>query len=202
MSTLKSAPVFLFAALLLCACATPPQGPLNMPALGDNEAMIAPNVVFTIPPPSAVGQSANVAQTIVADFRRQAFSFDAQIQLSPAELDLVALDGFGRRALTVNWKASGIEHTEAPWLPPYVRPADILADIAVVYWPADVLAQSLKRSGAVVREWHRIRTISANKRDLIVVKYGRDGEGWGRSAKLKNLAFGYEIDIQSAEIGP
>ena len=29
-----------------------------------------------------------------------------------------------------------------------------------------------------------------------------DGEGWSRSAKLRNLAFGYEIDIRSIELSP
>jgi hypothetical protein len=197
---MRSAAAFLLAGLMLAGCATPPPGP--PPNLADDEAMLAPKLVFKIPPPSAVKLNASFAQTVVAKFRGMSFQFDSQVQITPEELDLVSLNGLGQRAMTVTWKPSGIEHTQAPWLPSFVRPADFLADIAIVFWPADVLQDALKGTGAVVREWHRIRTISLDKRDIVSVKYGRDGEGWNRTAKLKNLAFGYEIDIQSAELGP
>lgn len=181
--------------LLLTGCATP----TPPTSLGDTQAIIAPEIVFAVPPPAALGQTVNVTQSIVARFKDQSFSFDAQIQITPIELDLAALDGFGRRGLTVTWKPDGIVSQPAPWLPKFIRPADILADIALVYWPRETLAPSLLASGATVVQTNVSRTISAGGHDLIVVEYG-SGSGWNRSAKLRNLAFGYEIDIQSAEI--
>lgn len=188
--------IALAACLLLAGCATP----APPPSLGDTQAVIAPKVIFAVPPPAAINQSANVTQSIVAHFKDQSFSFDAQIQLTPTELDLAALDGFGRRGLTISWKPDGIVSQPAPWLPKFIRPADILADIALVYWPREALATSLVTSGATLAQTDDSRTVSANGHDLVVVEYG-PGEGWGRSAKLRNLVFGYEIDIQSAEIG-
>ncbi len=117
-----------------CATLTALMAPSS---LGDNEAMIAPNVVFAISaahPTSDRPQT--VAQTIVAHYRDQSYAFEAQIQITPKHLELAALDGLGRRALTISWNPGGIEHKQAAaWLPPFIRPADILADVAIVYWP-------------------------------------------------------------------
>jgi hypothetical protein len=161
--------------------------------------MIAPKVIFVVPPPTTLNQTVNVTQSIVAHFQDKSFSFDAQIQITPSKLDLAALDGFGRRGLTVSWKPEGITSEPAPWLPKFIRPADILADIALVYWPQDTLSPSLAATGAALSETQSDRKITADGHDLIVIEYGA-GEGWNRPAKLRNLVFGYEIDIQSAEI--
>jgi hypothetical protein len=180
--------------LLLAGCASRPQ-------LANDEALIAPRTTFAVPPPGADAVPKTVAQSIVAHYHDQSFTFDAQIQIAPQEFDLVALDGLGRRALTVHWTAGKMDYQAAPWLPPLMRPADILADIAIVYGSEQDIAQSIARSGATLTTTPRARTIAKGNHDLIVVDYG-DGEGWSRSAKLRNLAFGYEIDIRSTEPSP
>lgn len=182
--------------LLLAGCASAPPQPMT-PPLADNEALLAPRTRFAVPPPSALGQTIAVAQTIVARFRDQSFAFDAQLQINPEELDLVALDSLGRRSLTVTWKDGKIESTAAPWLPSFVRPADILADIMIVYGPEQVVSSSAASAGAALTIKDNQRMIAAGSRKLIVVKYGA-GEGWNRSAKLHNFAFDYDIAIQSA----
>ena len=190
----------LLAAMLLSGCASRTTMQTR-PPLADNQAMVAPKVIFAIPPPSAIGQTVDLVQTLTAHYRKQSYVFDVQIQITPEQLDLVALDGLGRRALTVTWKADKIDYQPAPWLPPILRPADILADFVIVYWPDEVVSSSLKASHAILTTTDRGRKISSGRRDLIVVEYGK-GEGWNRSAKLRNLAFGYEIDIQSSANQP
>lgn len=180
--------------LLLAGCASRPQ-------LANDEALIAPRTAFAVPPPGADAVPKTVAQSIVAHYRDQSFTFDAQIQIAPQDFDLVALDGLGRRALTVHWKSGKMDFEAAPWLPPLMRPADILADIAIVYAPEQDIAQAIARSGATLTATPAGRTIAKGNRDLIVVDYG-EGEGWNRSAKLRNVAFGYEIDIRSTELSP
>lgn len=178
------------AALTLSGCAS---------QLPDDEALIAPKTVFTVPRPEAAGGTTTVAQSIVARYQDRTFAFDAQIQIAPDAFDLVALDGLGRRALTVHWQAGKVNFEAAPWLPPAVRPADILADIAIVYGPQKTVSESVAQFGAVLTETDTTRAISRNSHDLVVVDYG-SGQGWDRDAKLRNLAFGYEIDIQSKEV--
>lgn len=193
---MKIAAVLL--ALLLAGCAGAPKPP---PGLGDNQAIIAPKLVLMIPPPSAIGRDVDLAQHIVARFRGQSYAFDMQIAITKDRLDLVALDGFGRRALTVSWKDGAPSFERASWLPPVFRPADILASFVTAYWPDDVVAGAMKDKTVTVVTKDGVRRIARNGHDLIVVTYGT-GEGWNRSATLKNVAFGYEIDIQSTENNP
>lgn len=188
----------LFAALLiliLAGCAGVPKPP---PGLRDNQAIVAPRTILTIPPPSAIGRRVDLAQSIVARFHGQSYAFDLQIAIDKDRLDLVALDGFGRRALTVSWKDGAPSFEKAAWLPTIFRPADILASFVIAYWPDDVVAAAIHDPAVTVVTRDGVRKVSRKGRDLIVVKYG-PGEGWNRSATLKNPAFGYEIDIQSAE---
>lgn len=103
MTVIGSRVLSLMGWLLLAGCASTSTARLT-PPLADDEALLAPKARFVVPPPAAMGETVNVAQTIIARFRDTSYVFDAQLQISPDELDLVALDGLGRRALTVTWK--------------------------------------------------------------------------------------------------
>jgi hypothetical protein len=167
----------------------------------DDEALIAPATRFVVPIPASANGSLGIAQSIVAHYRDRSFTFEAQIQTSPGKFDLAALDGLGRRALTVHWSAGKMDFTAAPWLPPVVTPADVLADIAIIYGPRDATARAIAKSGGTVTETPTSLTISENNHELIVVEYGK-GDGWNRAATMRNFAFGYELDIQSRQISP
>lgn len=182
-------------ALLLTACAGVPKPP---PGLGDNQAIVAPRVVLTIPAPAAAGRKLDLAQSIIAKFYGRSYALDLQIAIDTDRLDLVAMDGFGRRAMTVSWKDGAPKLEKADWLPPVFRPADILAAFVIAYWPDAVVAAAINDPSVTVTTKDGVRHISRDGKDLITVTYG-GGEGWNRSAVLANIAFGYEIDIQSAE---
>jgi hypothetical protein len=195
MSAVPTRLAAVFAATLLAGCMAMPQPPPGYPA---NQAIVAPQLNFVLPPPATLGQTVSVAQTIVSRFRGNSFAVEAQIQITPDSLDFVAMDGFGRRALTINWHGGVPVYQPAPWLPPTLRPANILADFVICYWPDDAIAAAIKDSGATLVTVDGKRKIMRGSRELIVVEYG-PGSGWNRAAKLRNIAFGYEIDVQSAE---
>ena len=182
-------------ALVLCGCAT--QAPNASIAIQDNETLLAPGVACAMPPPT--GSNVNAAQTIVAHFRGQTYSFEAQIQETPDEFDLVALDNLGRRAMSVKWRGGHMDYSRADWLPVGVRPADMLGDIAIVFWPTDTVRTALAACGATLIETSNGRVVKVHNRNVIDVAY-EHGEGWNRAAHLRNPAFGFSIDIQSAEI--
>lgn len=183
--------------LVLCGCATPNA---TIPA-ADDQAVLAPNLACALPPPAAVGGNINIAQSIVAHFRGQTFSFEAQIQATQDEFDLVALDNLGRRAMSVKWHDGHLDYTRADWLPLQIRPADMLEDVAIVYWPADAMTQALAACGAELKTTENGRKVVAHNRNVIAVSY-ESGDGWNRTAHLRNRTFGFDIDIRSAEIAP
>jgi hypothetical protein len=195
MSAVQIRVAAVLALTLATGCVSMPQPPPGYPA---NQAIVAPQVNFVLPPPATLGQTVSVAQTIVSRFRGQSFAIDAQVQITPDSLDFVAMDGFGRRALTIAWRGGDPVYQPASWLPPMLRPANILADFVICYWPDAAVAEAIKGSGATLVTINGKRKIMRGTRELIVVEYG-PGNGWNRAAKLRNIAFGYEIDVQSAE---
>jgi hypothetical protein len=197
--TARSLRLTSLALFALGGCVT--TAPNSGTSVSDDLAVLAPHLTCAIPPPGAAGATVNVTQNIVARFRGQTFSFDAQIQATPEEFDLVALDTLGRRAMSVKWRGGHMDFTRAQWLPIEVRPADILADIAIVYWPTEIVAPALTACGATLTAAANGRIVSVHNRDVIAVTYAR-GEGWNRAAHVSNKAFDFDIDIQSVELAP
>jgi hypothetical protein len=184
----------LLACLVCYGCATRAN-------LREDQALLAPYKPLSVPALDVFGMPASISQTIVAHFKTQSYVFDVELQITGTELDFVALDGLGRRALTATWTGSTLNYTAADWLPKFVRPADILSDIAMAYGSEAPLAAALRKDGAILTDTATGRQIADGGRDLVVIDFGA-GEGWDRPATLKNLALDYEIRIQSHAIGP
>lgn len=179
--------------VLLDGCAAPPAT--------KEGTLIAPNLYFLTPTPRELGYSVNASQLVTARYRGDVYVFQAQIAISPERLTMIGLDPFGRRALTITSTDSGVTVEAAPGLPDGLRPANILADIAIVYWPEEAVRQGLSQSPAILRASARERSILLNGTELIRVDYdaAQNGE-WARSARYMNVTFGYELDLRSEAV--
>jgi len=187
----------LLPVFFLCGCAAIP--PVSGGAPRDDQAVLGPGLACTIPPPAAAGGTIDAAQFIVAHFHDQTFTFQVQLQITPKQFDLVAIDNVGRRALTANWNGVHLDFTRAQWLPTLVRPADILTDVAIAYWPEGGIASALSACGAHLADTDGVRSVSAQGRNLMTVNYVVGG-GWNRAVHLYNLALGFGIDVQSEDL--
>ncbi len=182
--------VFLLIGTLAgCAAAPQPQSA---------SALIGPDLRFAIPSPRELGRSVDATQLVTAHFRGQTQVFEAHISVSPERLTFIGLDPLGRRALTVTQSDAGITVDAAPWLPSGLRAENILADVAIVYWPEEAVRRGLSRTAATLHADGHERTITANGRDIVRVEYERrQGNTWAGAARYQNVAFGYELDLQS-----
>lgn len=175
----------------LAGCATTPQP--------EASALIAPELRFAIPGPRELGYRVDASQLVTAHFRGDTQVFEAHLTVSPERLTFVGLDPLGRRALTVISTDAGISVDAAPWLPAGLKAENILADIAIMYWPEEAVRRGLSSSAAILHADPHERSITAAGREIIHVDYGpRQGESWAGSARYRNIAFGYELDLQSA----
>lgn len=178
-----------FGTLAGCAAAPPPEA----------SALIAPELRFAIPAPRELGYRVDASQLVTAHFRGDTQVFEAHLTVSPDRLTFIGLDPLGRRALTVTSTDAGIAVDAAPWLPAGLKAENILADIAIMYWPEEAVRRGLTRSAATLHVDPHERSITANGREVIHVDYGaQQGESWAGSARYRNLAFGYELELQSA----
>lgn len=172
--------------LTLAACAAPVPG--NAPV------MVAPGVTLALPAPADLGRSIDAMQMVSARHGAEIWVFEGRLSVRPDEVRLACLDGMGRRALTVAWTGARLEVERAPWVPDTLRAENILADIVLLYWPEQVVRQSLH--GAALHQDGSRRDIG----DAVAISWA--GDPWNGSARLHNAAWDYELNVQSATVGP
>ena len=182
--------VLLLGLLASTGCTAPPDDP--------GETRIAPRLAFRLPTPASLGYRVSAHQLITGHFGGETYVFETEIAISPAAVDLVGLDAFGRRALTLRWSGSVLDATSAPWLPATIRPANSLADLALTSWPEPALADALAGSDAELVAAPMRRAVRHDGGEIIVIDY--DGAGarrWNGRIRYRNLGFGYDLEIQS-----
>lgn len=160
---------------------------------------IAPGLQFAIPTGRELGYSVDSTQLITAHVRDQVQVFQAYVSATPDKVTIIAFDPFGGRALTVIATDDAIHTEVSPIVPAVLRPGNILADVAIVYWPAAAVRRGLAGTSATLYDDDRERTITNNGRDVVRVTYDTPHENtWTKTAHLRNIAFGYELDLQSS----
>lgn len=174
--------------LLLAGCAA------SVPAPATAPVPVAPGVTLVLPSPAELGHSIDAVQMVTARHGGQSWVFEGRLSVRPDELRLVCLDGMGRRALTVIWSGGRLEVERAPWVPDDLRAENILADIMLMYWPEEAVRRAL--SGAALRQDRAGRGIG----DAIAITWA--GDKWNGAAHLRNDAWDYDLDVQSATVGP
>ena len=175
-----------FLALALAACAAPPP-----PA---ERVTVAPGITLELPPPGDLGQSVEAVQMVTARHGGDRFVFEARLSVGPERLLLAGSDSLGRRAMTVTWSKGHVDVERASWLPDTLRPENILADIILLYWPEAVVRRAL--AGADLRQTATGRSVG----DSIAVTWR--GDPWSGTARLRNLAWDYDLEVRSVVVGP
>jgi hypothetical protein len=175
---------------MLSACATGP---------APNSVRIAPGLDLVLPSPGTLGRTLQATQLVTAHYQDRTVLFEGHVSASPAQVLLVVVDQFGRRALSVTWNDAALTYTAAPWLPATLRPQSMLADIVVLYWPAPVVRRALAPSGGTLVTAPGVRSVVLGGREIIHAEYqpSAPGETWAGHARYRNLPWGYDLDIQS-----
>ena len=167
----------------------------------EGSVRVTHEMFLVLPKPSTLGRSLEANQLITAHYGDQTFVFEGHMSASPDRLLLLGLDGMGRKALTVSWDAQGIHAETASWLPKQLRPENMLADIVMIYWPAEQVNAALAASGGHVTVSGHHRSISDAKGKVIQLDTSGD-DPWNGSLQYRNLAWGYGLDVQSVEAKP
>jgi hypothetical protein len=185
--------VLLAAALGGCAARND-----GMPA---DAVRIAPTVTLVMPRPGDLGRSLEAVQLVTAHYGDQTFVFESHLSATPERFLLVGLDTVGRKAMTITWTDAGIDYEAAPWVPKELRPANILADIVVLYWPEASVRHAL--SGGTLDAGPKRRSVIAGAQEVIRAEYWptRPGDPWSGRLHYENRAWGYTLDVESLETG-
>ena len=93
------------------------------------------------------------------------------------------------------WDGHTLEQTRAPWLPPQVRGERVLDDLQFALWPADAIRAKLPAGWSLVEADGGRRLEQGGKAWLVLEPLD------GGRLRLRNLAEGYELVIESLEMG-
>jgi len=160
-------------------------------------AEIAPHLLFSVPAPGELGFAVEAEQRVTAQYGDDRQVFEAHLSVARNRLLLIAFDPFGRRLFTLSEDGT-LQFAAQPDLPAALRPENVLADIALVYWPEPAIARGLP-TGVRITEHDNHRSISVGGREIIDVDYDRSSDrAWPRVAHYRNLALGYALEIESS----
>ncbi len=180
-----------------------PNGQMPSGQVPDAQVMVAPGVTFALPSPATLGRSVEAQQLVTARYRNDTFAFEASISVTPARLLLVGTDMLGRRAMTIEWTGNDLTFEAAPWLPAELRARNIIADIMLAHWPQNAVRAGLAPAHALQQADPGHRAIVVDGRDMIRIDREDGAAGsWSGRWLYRNLGWGYQLDIQSAEAAP
>jgi hypothetical protein len=194
--------LWLLATLAGCGQAsTAPLSELAAPAAKANAGLIGPGRSFELPSPADLGRSIEAVQLLAVRYDGQIFAFEGRLRITPESLMLVGLDGMGRRAMTLTWDGRDMVVETAPWLPTTFRPTGMLSDIVVLYWPEAIVRKALATAGCDLVETTKTRRVRCGNDEVLRARYEWPAGGkWVGTLRYSNLAWGYEIEVQSQEL--
>jgi len=194
-TNLSGMPVQLDEKAPLAAAPAAQTAPVNQAPL------IGPGVAIVLPKPRQMGRSLEVAQLVTLRFAGQSLTLEARLSITPERLVLVGIDGMGRRAMTVTWDGEATTVESAPWLPAAARPTNMLSDVVVLFFPTAAVRQAVAAAGCELALTKRTRVVHCGEADVIQAEYDEGSTApWNGKLRYRNLAWGYEAEVRSAEL--
>ena len=176
-------PILLVLLLLFSGCTPPPPAQV---------ATLAPGVTLDLSA-AGTGPTLEADQMVTARRDGETFVLTAVLSSQPGHLLLIATDPLGRRALRLEWQHGTLTVERAPWVPETLPPANVLADLMLMFWPAETVRTHL--TGAELIETPGDRRLRRDGTDLIVIQ--RDPDPWNGGASLDHRLWHYALTVHS-----
>ncbi len=145
-------------------------------------------------PPSALAEPLQLQQRLQFRFGSHERELDALLEADGEQVRL-AVQAMGQTGVRMVWDGRTLEQTRAPWLPPQVRGERVLDDLQFALWPADAIRARLPVDWQLVEADGGRRLEQGGKAWLVLEPLD------GGRLRLQNLAEGYELVIESLDMG-
>ena len=167
----------------------------------DTAVILAPDLRLDLPQPAAMGRSIEAVQMVSAHRDGKTMVFEAHLSITPERVLLVGVDPTGQRLMTVTWRGTAITVEKSPFLPKEVQPGAMLADLVVLYWPEAVVRQALAASGATLATDAAGRQVFLHGKPIVEATYQKgSSDPWVGGLHYRNLAWGYDIDVETLQV--
>ncbi|MBC3880915.1 DUF3261 domain-containing protein [Undibacterium sp. LX40W] len=146
--------------------------------------------------PASLGENISIQQHLKVERENKTDDLDAALEIDADRLELVGL-AFGQRVLTVNFDGKEIKTWRHFMLPQQVKAEDVLEDIQLSLWPAEVIAQHLPAPWRI-SESGRERFLYQGDTLIMKITYGEESR-WSGTVVLENFHYKYRLTIQTAK---
>lgn len=162
-------------------------------------ASIAEGVVLQLPLPPAYPETRTLMQTGIARYGDHDGAFEAVLSLAPERTEIVMTMLAGPRLATIVWDGEGVRAERSPLAPDNVPVENILVDIFITTWPAELVREALPDDLMLFVDEAGQRTILRGEEALVTIT--PDPHDASR-VSIHNEALGYEVVIVSQSIDP
>jgi hypothetical protein len=150
-------------------------------------------------PPRSLGASIAIQQHLTVRVDGAApQELEAALEVDSERLELIGL-GFGQRVFALSYDGNKLRAWRHPLMPPQVQAEDVLQDIQLTLWPADVIRNELP-AGWRIEESGLRRTLFAADSPVIIIEYTSQPR-WSGRVELTNLRYRYRLIIDSVSNG-
>lgn len=174
-------------ALTLVACASKPEQ-----GEGGPRANIARDVTITLPVEPGYPEAVTYTQVLRARYGWRSATLETVLSLSPEIAEIVLTVPGGPRVATVRWNNEGVSVDRTVFTPPDLAPENMMADIYIAYWPADLVRQMLPRGLVLDLVGERTRIVRKDDRVILTI----EAESETRIV-IRNAELNYELTIDS-----
>lgn len=188
--------ILLACALCLSACAGAPWVEQIERARQDARltARLGDGVELRLPTPPGYPEARTLSQIIRFDYGSRSGVIEATLALTPERADIVLTAPAGPRLATIAWTRNGVDVDRTVLAPLDLPVENILADVFVLLWPREAVAQALPAACAVGDADDGGRTLACGGAPLVRIEPDPRDPG-GRI--LRNRALGYVLSISS-----
>ncbi len=158
---------------------------------------IANAVYLTLPRPEEITQSFDATQLLVADYEERSYSFQAQLEVRPGKITIVAITMWGGTLFSISYDGSTLR-TQGMVDQHGVNAEYLLADVLLTIWDPKWVSSRLQGAALEVSESRDSRTVSRDGEPVIEISYETPDARIGR-AQFKHVERGYVLDIRTVE---
>lgn len=153
-------------------------------------------------PPDTLGARFSVSQRLHfshADDAGAPRTLDALLEVDAEALRLAGF-AFHQRVFTLHWDGRELKEERVPQVPRELLASDVLRDLQLAYWPADVLRDHLPEGWALSDDG-TTRVLSHEGAPMMEIT--RHGEpSWHGTTEIVNHASRYQLRIESEAARP
>lgn len=160
------------------------------------KANIAKGTQLTLPKLPAFPDKLNAVQTLIARHDGRTQALQAVVSAQYNHVNVVMMLANGPRVMEVDWTPADLIETRSSFAPDELSGLNILADMFLVFWPANAVEGALSE-GAFISQSDGRRLIYNDARQLVEIMYYTKDERGRDHYVLTNFDLGYSLTIYS-----